>query len=138
MAKRYHYLDAERPRIEIIPMIDIMMFLLVFFIMVTLKMIPGTGVQLNLPGASTADKLPTTQVVIGVAEDGSMHIADQTMDKDQLAAYLNKMHQDKTQELQVIIAGDKQVSLQNLLAVMDVARAQGISGVGIATSEVKK
>ncbi|ANJ66120.1 biopolymer transporter ExbD [Halothiobacillus diazotrophicus] len=138
MAKRYHYLDAERPRIEIIPMIDIMMFLLVFFIMVTLKMIPGTGVQLNLPGASTADKLPTTQVVIGVAEDGSMHIADQTMDKDQLAAYLNKMHQDKTQELQVIIAGDKQVSLQNLLAVMDVARAQGISGVGIATSEVKQ
>jgi biopolymer transport protein ExbD len=138
MAKRYHYLEAERPRIEIIPMIDIMMFLLVFFIMVTLKMIPGTGVQLNLPGASTAEKLPTTQVVIGVAQDGSMHVADQTMDKDQLAAYLNKMHQDKTQELQVIIAGDKQVSLQNLLAVMDVARAQGISGVGIATSEVKK
>lgn len=138
MAKHYHYLDAERPRIEIIPMIDIMMFLLVFFIMMTLKMIPGTGVQLNLPGASTADKLPTTQVVIGVEENGSMYIGDQSMDKDQLAAYLNKMHQDKAQDLQVIIAGDKQVSLQTLLAIMDVVRAQGISGVGIATGEGDK
>ncbi len=137
MAKKYHYMESDRPRIEIIPMIDIMMFLLVFFIMVTLKMIPASGVELDLPGASTAQKLEPTQIVIGVSEDGSMKVGEETMTIDQLTAYLKQKNADKTKPLQVIIAGDKQVSLQNLLAIMDVARAQGITGVGIATKEAK-
>lgn len=133
MSKHYHYMETERSRIEIIPMIDIMMFLLVFFIMVTLKMIPGSGVQLHLPGSSTSEKLPPTQVVVGVESDGSMMVEKQRMNQAQLAEYLRGMK--KGRELQVIIAGDKSVSLQNLLSVMDIARAQGISGVGIATQE---
>ncbi|WP_413438254.1 ExbD/TolR family protein [Sulfuriferula sp. GW1] len=133
MAKTHHYFEVERARIEIIPMIDIMMFLLVFFIMVTLKMIPGTGVQLHLPGASTAEKLPPTQIVIGVRGDGSMLVKDQPMNAAQLAEYLRGLHTGR--DLQVIIAGDKTVSLQDLLKVMDIARAQGITGVGIATRE---
>lgn len=136
MAKRYHYMETERARIEIIPMIDIMMFLLVFFIMVTLKMIPGSGVQLHLPGSSTAEKLPPSQVVVGVESNGRMMVEKRQMNPAQLAEYLHSMKQGR--ELQVIIAGDKTVSLQNLLSVMDIARAQGISGVGIATQEDKR
>ena len=48
----------KRARIEIIPMIDIMLFLLVFFVMLTLKMIPTTGHTTKLPVSSTAESLP--------------------------------------------------------------------------------
>ena len=55
---RSHYLGAEeKARIEIIPMIDIMMFLLVFFMLATLKMIQGAGIKLDLPQSSTAEQL---------------------------------------------------------------------------------
>ncbi|MBW8065887.1 MAG: biopolymer transporter ExbD, partial [Ferrovum sp.] len=44
-----NYFETKRARIEIIPMIDIMFFLLVFFIMITLHMIPSTGVASKMP-----------------------------------------------------------------------------------------
>ncbi|MHB1203420.1 MAG: ExbD/TolR family protein, partial [Acidithiobacillus sp.] len=47
MARRYF--EAHKGRVEIIPMIDIMLFLLVFFIMITLQMIPDKGLNLQLP-----------------------------------------------------------------------------------------
>ena len=50
---RTGYYDAERPRVEVIPMIDIMMFLLVFFVVISLKMIAGTGVAMELPASAT-------------------------------------------------------------------------------------
>jgi biopolymer transport protein ExbD len=45
MRKRRDMMERERPRLEIVPMIDIMMFLLVFFFMIVLRMIPDSGVR---------------------------------------------------------------------------------------------
>ena len=52
------YFEIKKARIEVVPMIDIMFFLLVFFIMVALKMIPSTGLPAKLPGSATAQDLP--------------------------------------------------------------------------------
>src|SRR5438128_12021729 len=73
MMRGRSYFDTERARIEIIPMIDIMMFLLIFFIMITLKMIAGAGIKLELPGSSTAQSLDQSRikVTIGVDKDGN-------------------------------------------------------------------
>ena len=54
---RNSYLEAERPRVEVIPMIDIMMFLLVFFVVLSVNMIAGTGVDMNLPGSKTTEDI---------------------------------------------------------------------------------
>ena len=54
---RVGYQDAQRPRVEVIPMIDIMMFLLVFFVVISLQMIAGTGVDMELPGSKTTRNL---------------------------------------------------------------------------------
>ena len=47
------FFEKKKGRIEIIPMIDIMFFLLVFFVMITLRMIPATGIASKLPRSST-------------------------------------------------------------------------------------
>ncbi|MGC9161864.1 ExbD/TolR family protein, partial [Acidithiobacillus sp.] len=52
------YFEIKKGRVEIIPMIDIMLFLLVFFIMITLQMIPNSGLNLQLPQSSQAKQLP--------------------------------------------------------------------------------
>jgi len=131
MRRRRNPLEGERPRLEIIPMIDIMMFLLVFFVMYVLQMIPDSGVTLSLPGASTAQQLPHTQVVVVIDAQGQLHVKDQVVTPDSLQTYLQQ--EKATNDTQVIVAGDKGTNLQQLMSVMDVARKAGITDIGIAT-----
>ena len=132
MKRRGHsYFDVDKPRIEIIPMIDIMMFLLVFFIVITLRMIQGTGIQLDLPSSKTTQDLKPTQITIGVQKDGTMYIDGQHYSAEAMKAKLEEAKKS-SDKLAVILAGDKELTYQNTLKVMDVARSAGISQVGLA------
>ncbi len=125
------YFDVDKPRIEIIPMIDIMMFLLVFFIVITLRMIQGTGIQLDLPSSKTTQELKPTQITVGVQKDGAMYVEGQPYSADSLKSLLQEAKK-KNDKLAVILAGDKELTYQNTLKVMDVARSAGIAQVGLA------
>jgi biopolymer transport protein ExbD len=125
------YFDVDKPRIEIIPMIDIMMFLLVFFIVITLRMIQGTGIQLDLPSSKTTQELKPTQITVGVQKDGAMYVDGQPYSADSLKSLLQEAKK-KNDKLAVILAGDKELTYQNTLKVMDVARSAGIAQVGLA------
>jgi len=131
MRRRRDMLERERPRLEIVPMIDIMMFLLVFFVMIVLRMIPDSGVTLALPGSSTAQQLPHTEVVIVIDPQGNYHVKDQVMTADGLETYLQGVK--ATNDTDVIVAGDKGTKLQQLMDVMDLTRKAGITNIGIAT-----
>ena len=124
------YFEAKKARIEIIPMIDIMFFLLVFFIMVTLHMIPDAGIASRLPTSSTAQSMPKPQITLAVDKAGVIHDGPKTLTADQLTALLrSKSHPDA---LQVTLAGDKDTSLQQLMAVMDACRKAGVTKIGLA------
>jgi biopolymer transport protein ExbD len=130
MRRRRDMLDREKPRLEIVPMIDIMMFLLVFFVMIVLRMIPDSGVTLSLPGASTAQSLPHTDVDVIIDNQGLIHVKDQVVTLDALQAYLTQTK--TTNDTDVIVIGDKTTKLQQMMDVMDVSRKAGITDIGIA------
>ena len=127
------YFETDKARIEVIPMIDIMMFLLVFFIMITIDTIAGSGIALDLPGSTTTQQLKDTQITIGVQKDGAMFVQGKPLTPEEMTARL-KAEQAKG-KVDVVIAGDREVPLQKLLDVMDLVRAEGISSVGIAASK---
>ena len=133
---RGRYFDANRPRVEVIPMIDIMMFLLVFFVVISLNMIAGSGVQMEIPGSKTAEQLKVSTITVGVTKDGKVVVAGKPLNPDQLKARLNALKKDGP--VDVVLAGDKDVPLQMLLGVMDTIRGSGISSVGIAAIAEKK
>jgi len=130
------YFDANRPRVEVIPMIDIMMFLLVFFVVISLNLIAGSGVQLEIPGSKTTQQLKVSTITVGVTKDGKVVVAGKPVSPDELTARLNALKQDGP--VDVVLAGDKDVPLQMLLGVMDTIRGSGISSVGIAAIAEKK
>jgi len=80
------YFERRKARIEIIPMIDVMLFLLVFFIIVTLQMIPDAGVSLQLPTSSQTDPLPHPKFTVNVMPDGTIKVKDAVMTPDALTA----------------------------------------------------
>jgi len=129
-ARRYLQ-GVERARIEVIPMIDIMMFLLVFFMIVTLSMIEGAGITLQLPRSSTAQALQPVQLTIGVTRDGQMIVEGQPVSEADLGARLAR--QLAAGRVEVIIAGDEAAAYQVIVRVMDVVRAAGVESVALTT-----
>ncbi len=128
------YFESERPRVEVIPMIDIMMFLLVFFVVISLKMIAGTGVAMELPGSATTQQIKSSTITVGVTRTGETVVDGQVIAPEALRAKLGALKAPA----EVVLAGDKDVSLQALLGVMDVVRGAGITSVGIAAKAEKK
>jgi len=132
---RSSYFETDRPRVEVIPMIDIMMFLLVFFVLITLKMIAGTGVAMELPGSATTQELKHSTITIGVTRAGETVVDGQSLSGEALKARLLELKKGKS--IDVVLAGDKDASLQTLLNAMDAVRGAGITSVGIAAKAQK-
>jgi biopolymer transport protein ExbD len=133
---RSSYFDSDRPRVEVIPMIDIMMFLLVFFVVISVRMIAGTGIDMDLPGSATTQDLKSSTITIGVGKTGDIVVDGKTLSPEALKDRLVALKRDKP--VDVVLAGDKEASLQVLLKVMDSVRGAGITQVGIAAKAAKR
>ena len=127
---RNSYFAAERPRVEVIPMIDIMMFLLVFFVVLSINMIAGTCLDMNLPGSKKTQDLEESTITVGVKKDNQFIVDGETISGESLTSKLLELK--KNRKVAVIIAGDKDVQLETLINVMDSVRGAGINSVGIA------
>jgi biopolymer transport protein ExbD len=124
------YLETRKARIEIIPMIDIMLFLLVFFAMLTLRMIPSSGHVTKLPTSSTAVTIPHPKLLVEINPDGTLQVESRTLSPAQLTELL---HQRDSGKIAVTIAGSDTSSLQQVMSVIDAIRAGGATEVGLAT-----
>ena len=133
MARRQmRYFEAKRGRVEIIPMIDVMLFLLVFFIIVTLQMIPDAGVALQLPTSSQTEHLDHPQVTVNVDRDGTLSVKQQTLSKDELVALLRAAGDPA--KTQVTIAASKDVAFQQFITALDACREAGVTDIGVAAT----
>ena len=129
----------RRARIEIIPLIDIIFFLLATFIMVSLSMSKNQGVQVALPAASTAKSLGDQQeldksVTLSVNDKGEVFY---NKDKIGIAQLPLKLQTLKTtvKEPRIIINSDSGADFKYVVAVLDEVRKMGIAKVGINTDK---
>jgi len=127
---KMRYFETRRARIEIIPMIDVMLFLLVFFIIVTLQMIPDAGVSLQLPVSTQTDQLPHPKFTVNVLPDGTIQVKGQNVTDSELTAMLEADGDSAKTEL--TIATDKTTAFQKFMNVIDDARKAGITDIGIS------
>jgi biopolymer transport protein ExbD len=127
---KMRYFETRKARIEIIPMIDVMLFLLVFFIFITLQMIPDAGVSLQLPVSSQTDQLPHPKLTVNVLPDGTIQVKGQTITDATLTAMLEADGDPAKTEL--TIATDKTTAFQKFMNVIDDARKASVTDIGIA------
>ena len=126
--------QRKRARIEIVPLIDIVFFLLATFVMVSLSMIKNNGIAVNLPVASTATaqdrKIFTT---LTVTEEGFLFIDKDKIALADLGARLKTL-KETDPELKVFIHGDKKANFGSAIQVLDEVRKMGISKVALQTT----
>ena len=123
----------RKARIEIIPMIDVMMFLLVFFVLISLNVIPALGIKTSLPGSAQPEKLQVHKhAVVTVAKTGQLQLDGLDYALGDLASALKQMK--LSGEMDVVINSDKEVSVQQLVDVMDSIKSSGITSIAISST----
>jgi biopolymer transport protein ExbD len=133
--RRWGEEKSARARIEIIPMIDVMMFLLVFFVLISINVIPALGLRTTLPRSGQAEKLSLhKRAVITLTKDGAVQLDGKTMGLEQLNSVLSQ-RKAQGENLDITINGDESVKLQRLVDVFDVLKSGGFDNVAIATEK---
>ena len=121
----------KKARIEIIPLIDIMFFLLASFMLVSLTMINMKGIDVNLPTATSAQPNSKPDFTI-VSIDALMDIyfEKEKVAKENVLSRFQALY-DKNHDLRIFIRADKDATYETVVYVLDKARTAGIQKVGL-------
>ena len=115
----------HKARIEIIPLIDIMFFLLASFMMVSLSQVHMKGMKVNLPsGQSGETQSKKDYISVSVDSNGNPYFDKTEMTYDALTAKLKQVH-DENPEAKVFIRGDADTVHFNVIRVLDILRSVG-------------
>jgi len=116
--------------INVTPLVDVMLVLLIIF-MVTAPML-AAGIKVNLPSARTAEPLENkTPVIVVVAKDGSLSVGKDAVSRDELAAKVKARLGDSNGMVQ--LRGDRDAAYGDVVSVMDDLAANGINRIAIVS-----
>jgi biopolymer transport protein ExbD len=125
--------SRKRARIEIIPLIDVIFFLLATFMMVSLSMVKNNGIKVNLPAASTsAPQEKNARTTISVTKDGNLFFNREPLQLSELPVRLEQLKSQQP-DLKVFINGDEKAFFGNAVEVLDDLHKAGITKVAIDT-----
>ncbi len=132
--KRFAETTKRKSRIEIIPMIDVMMFLLVFFVLISLNVIPALGLKTKLPTSSSAtQENPPKRIIVTLLRDGTIQADGQSLGNlEELTKLINLKKQEYSNNYTVVIQGDEAASMQSLIDVMDVLKKNNVESMTIS------
>jgi biopolymer transport protein ExbD len=119
-------------RIQIIPMVDVMMFLLVFFVLISIHVLPALGLKVALPHSSVATKLDEVRrVTVTLTADSGIYLDGNATTVSDLPEQLRNLSVQS--RVAVIIAGDERSQLQLLVDVLGALQRSGIAATSITT-----
>jgi biopolymer transport protein ExbD len=136
--RQWQQSHRKKARIEIIPMIDVMMFLLVFFVLISVNVIPALGIKTQQPNSSQAQNLktPDKQVMVTLGREGLIQVDGQNVELERLVSAI-KAKASASEQIAVIVNSDKGAEVQTLVDVMDAIKAAGLGKVALAARERK-
>ena len=129
--------EPEKARIEVIPMIDIVFFLLVFFMISTLSMTINRSLPVNLPKAASSQQELRETANLTVTKNGAMFLNKEPVTLQGIASKM-KAELAKAPELLVIITADDQTSHGALVDAIDEMRLAGVSRLAIAVNPERR
>ena len=124
----------EEPKLMIIPMIDIIFFLLVFFMISTMTMVQQNTFKVGLPQSSSAQLDMNQHANITVMADGNIAFNKESLDKEQLIRRV-QIELQRNPDLQVILNGDKDVNYGFVIETFDALKQAGVKKLSIAVEK---
>ena len=126
-------IPAKRGRIEIVPLIDCMFLLLVFFVYSMMSMTQPRGIPLDLPRATTAPPIREEALSVSISDADEIYLDDERVGIDTLRARLAAARAADP-SLRVFIKGDSLARHGTVVKVLDILRALSVEHVAIQTA----
>jgi biopolymer transport protein ExbD len=124
--------EHKRPRVEMMPLIDVVFLLLVFFIYTMLSMTVYRGVKVNLPAGYGAEKKPEA-FVITITEAGNVYIGDDQVNVEQAVA--RARNAVRKEDLPVVVMGDRNSNLGTSVELLSGLRRAEVNTVAFQVQE---
>jgi len=134
---RFEDTCEREPELILIPLIDVMLFLLAFFVLILGSIIPGLQIKTNLPqtiskGNGTSRNVPLKIIIVTLKANGEVWVGNKKAKT--LRELKNLMLKASKRGVNyLVINADKTVPIQNIITVMDLAKESGITKIGILT-----
>lgn len=116
--------------INVTPLVDVCLVLLIIFMVVTPML--QKGVPVNLPVTDSPEKTPDSekQLQISIKDDGSVYVGPNVVRKDQVQSLLEEIHQ-RTPDREIAVKGDRKVKYGDVIDVLKACREVGFNDVGL-------
>ncbi|QTL98333.1 biopolymer transporter ExbD [Iocasia frigidifontis] len=124
----------KKSSINIIPMIDVIFFLLVFFMLFTTFRTTPTGIDLQLPKAVTVSEQDSDNLIIDISENGDLYYENKKISINRIREIAATYYQNNNNTIAIINA-DEQVLYKDIIAVMDNLRQSGIYKLALAAEK---
>lgn len=123
--------ERRRPRVEIVPLIDVIFFLVLFFVVTTTFRQDPLGLELELPRATTGNPQEVSEIVISVDRNGVLYMDGTRADGAQIQRTVRDAVARRPDTF-VIIRGDQDASYRHVVRAMDLVREVGGYRLGLA------
>ena len=117
--------------INLINMIDMLFFLIVFFVL-TSSFTSEIGVDINKPKAQSAKTLAQQPLLVGITKEGNIHVGESPVSPAALEGVLRHyiaLDPDRS----VVIVADREARMQSTVAVLDACNLAGVKRVSVST-----
>ncbi|MCB1615903.1 MAG: biopolymer transporter ExbD [Pseudomonadales bacterium] len=131
MQIRNHFVQ-QKARVELLPLIDVVFLLLVFFIYVMLSMTLHKGINVDLPYAGSPS-IERNVVIVSITAAGELYLDGQIVNATELAQAVKSLM--KETQGHVLIQGDRDADLGVAIGLLDTLRSAGIEHVSFAVSQ---
>jgi biopolymer transport protein ExbD len=131
MILKRHTEESDETGIDLAPMLDFVLNLLIFFI-ITTSFIKEAGITVNKEAAMTGESKDSGNILIAIRPNGDIWMDKRRVDIREVRPMIERLHQERAEDTVVIIA-DRESQTQQLTKVMDAVKSGGIAEVSIAT-----
>jgi biopolymer transport protein ExbD len=131
-SKRHESDESDETGIDLAPMLDFVMNLLIFFI-ITTSFVKEAGIVVNKQEALTAESKESGNILIAIRPNGDIWMDKRRVDIREVRPSIERLHVERPEDTVVIIA-DKESNMGTLTEVMDQVKLGGVSEVSIATA----
>ncbi|HSW14859.1 MAG TPA: biopolymer transporter ExbD [Solimonas sp.] len=131
MQARRHAGDDGHHGIDLAPMLDFVLNLLIFFIIIT-SFVKQAGVKVDKEQAETAEDRASGNILVAIRPNGDIWMDRKKVNLPEVRAMVERMHAERPEDTVVILA-DKMSESGVMAQVMDQVRAGGVQSVSVAT-----
>jgi biopolymer transport protein ExbD len=132
MLTKTHSAETEETGIDLAPMLDFVLNLLIFFI-ITTSFVKEAGISVTKPEALTAEHKDNGNILIAIRPNGDIWMDKRQVDITEIRGAIERLHIERPDDTVVLIA-DQESQTGVLTKVMDQVKLGGIADVSIATA----